>query len=226
MTTSWVPALGGWLLTYLLHSTLLLGGAWLVTRRGALAAARREVLWKVALVGGLVSATAQAAVMGGSLGWSLPLPAPASSTVSSTSAAQAEPEAWTGLLGERAGAASQADMSPAAAPPVDAAPRALVSPAQVPEPTPSAPMTAPGRLDGSGAGDGGCAGLARGRWAAGSPLCHPAGAGAPPDRAAPRRRGRGVAAAAGPPPGAGPGRSRHPAYRGARPRQSHCARRG
>ena len=144
MTTSWVPALGGWLLTYLLHSTLLLGGAWLVTRRGALAAARREVLWKVALVGGLVSATAQAAVMGGSLGWSLPLPAPASSTVSSTSAAQAEPEAWTGLLGERAGAAAtQADMSPAAAPPVDAAPRALVSPAQVPEPTPSAPMTAP-----------------------------------------------------------------------------------
>lgn len=143
MTASWVPALGGWLLTYLLHSTLLLGGAWLVTRRRVVAAARREVLWKVALVGGLVSATAQAEVMGGSLGWSLPLPPLANATVSSTSAAQAEPEAWTGLLGERAGVeAPQPGDGPAAEAPVDVAPEAMASPAVTADPAPTPAATA------------------------------------------------------------------------------------
>jgi HEAT repeat protein/beta-lactamase regulating signal transducer with metallopeptidase domain len=47
-----------WLLTYALHSTLLLGAAALLARhlRGE---AWRETLWKAALVGGLVTATAQ-----------------------------------------------------------------------------------------------------------------------------------------------------------------------
>ena len=51
-----------WLLTYLLHSTILLGGAWLLsatrTVRSALA---HDTLWKVCLVGGLVTATVQTA---------------------------------------------------------------------------------------------------------------------------------------------------------------------
>src|ERR1044071_3581294 len=48
-----------WLLTYLIHSTVLLGVAWLVTRRRRLEPAAAEVLWKVALVAGLVTGTIQ-----------------------------------------------------------------------------------------------------------------------------------------------------------------------
>ncbi len=51
--------LGGWLLTYLLHSTLLLGLAALVTSRWVRQAATRDVLWKVALIGGLVTSLVQ-----------------------------------------------------------------------------------------------------------------------------------------------------------------------
>jgi beta-lactamase regulating signal transducer with metallopeptidase domain len=47
-----------WLLTYALHSTLLLGAAALLARR-VRGEAWRETLWKAALVGGLVTATAQ-----------------------------------------------------------------------------------------------------------------------------------------------------------------------
>lgn len=49
-----------WLLTYLVHSTLLLGAAWSITRtleRRALPV--QELLWKVALVGGLATASLQ-----------------------------------------------------------------------------------------------------------------------------------------------------------------------
>lgn len=53
---------GSWLLTYALHSTLLLGLAWLLTRRLVESAARREQLWKAALVGGLLTATVQTAL--------------------------------------------------------------------------------------------------------------------------------------------------------------------
>jgi len=48
-----------WLLTYLIHSTVLLGVAWLATRRRRLEPAASEVLWKVALVAGLVTGTIQ-----------------------------------------------------------------------------------------------------------------------------------------------------------------------
>ena len=49
-----------WLLTYAVHSTLLLGGAWLVSRRlGGRRLAVQETLWKLALVGGLATATLQ-----------------------------------------------------------------------------------------------------------------------------------------------------------------------
>jgi len=50
-----------WLLTYLLHSTLLIGGVWLVSRCGLVRSASIEdVLWKVALLGGLCTASLQA----------------------------------------------------------------------------------------------------------------------------------------------------------------------
>src|SRR5437870_4629585 len=48
-----------WLLTYLIHSTVLLGVAWLVTRRGRLEPAASDLLWKVALLAGLVTGTIQ-----------------------------------------------------------------------------------------------------------------------------------------------------------------------
>ncbi len=57
-----LEALAAWLLNYLLHSSLLLGGAALVERHPALQRSlnARELLWRIALFGGLLSATAQA----------------------------------------------------------------------------------------------------------------------------------------------------------------------
>src|SRR5689334_11014126 len=51
-----------WMLTYLLHSTLLLGLAWLVSKplsRWSVSA--EEAVWKVALVGALLTASIQLA---------------------------------------------------------------------------------------------------------------------------------------------------------------------
>ncbi|HXL07929.1 MAG TPA: hypothetical protein VN964_13495, partial [Gemmatimonadales bacterium] len=48
-----------WLLTYLIHSTVLLGLVWLVTRRRRLEPAVSELLWKVAILAGLVTGTIQ-----------------------------------------------------------------------------------------------------------------------------------------------------------------------
>jgi Zn-dependent protease with chaperone function len=52
-----------WLFTYLVHSTVLLGGAWIVTTlRVVRSHDAREVLWKVALLGGIVTASVQTAL--------------------------------------------------------------------------------------------------------------------------------------------------------------------
>src|SRR5947209_4061267 len=48
-----------WLLTYLIHSTVLLGVAWLVTQRRRLEPATSDLLWKVALLASLVTGTLQ-----------------------------------------------------------------------------------------------------------------------------------------------------------------------
>jgi beta-lactamase regulating signal transducer with metallopeptidase domain len=74
-----------WACSYLLHSSLLIGGLWLAERRGWLArlsTATQETLWRLALLGGLVSA-------------SLPLLAPAltAPAVSSPAAVAAAPAA-------------------------------------------------------------------------------------------------------------------------------------
>ncbi len=51
-----------WLLTYLLHSTILLGGAWLAARVGLVRSpVARDTLWKVCLAGGILTATVQSA---------------------------------------------------------------------------------------------------------------------------------------------------------------------
>lgn len=47
-----------WLLTYLLHSTILLGGAWLLSAaRVVRSPVAKDTLWKVCLVGGILTAT-------------------------------------------------------------------------------------------------------------------------------------------------------------------------
>jgi len=54
------PAAAAWLLTYLLHSTLLLGSIWWAVKIGLVRSpALRDSLWKAAIAGGLVTATVQ-----------------------------------------------------------------------------------------------------------------------------------------------------------------------
>ncbi len=62
MTAAIAMHVGAWLLTYALHSTLLLGAAWAITRAPRVEHGVREIVWKVALVGGLVTATLQGAL--------------------------------------------------------------------------------------------------------------------------------------------------------------------
>jgi HEAT repeat protein/beta-lactamase regulating signal transducer with metallopeptidase domain len=109
------PIVGSWLLTYLLHSTLLLGLAWLATQRGFQAAAVRDVIWKAALVGGLATATLQSGLgfepLGGAMALGLDGSA-ARQLGSSTNTLKSEPsapDAWRGLIPspEPAGAAAE-----------------------------------------------------------------------------------------------------------------------
>jgi len=46
-----------WLLTYAAHSTLLIGAVWLLNRTARLARPLRELTWKLALLGGVATAT-------------------------------------------------------------------------------------------------------------------------------------------------------------------------
>lgn len=65
-------AVVAWLLTYGIHSTLFLGLAWIASKRLPLAA--EEGVWRLALVGGLLSATARTLLPGSALSWSTPAP--------------------------------------------------------------------------------------------------------------------------------------------------------
>lgn len=51
--------LAAWLSSYALHSTILLGLAWLVVRSRRVGPSAAEMIWKAALVGGVLTATAQ-----------------------------------------------------------------------------------------------------------------------------------------------------------------------
>lgn len=84
-----------WMLTYLLHSTLLLGLAWLASKplsRWSVAA--EETVWKLALVGALFTASLQLAAGWQPLAgrWNLAAPAPAA-TISVSTAREATPAA-------------------------------------------------------------------------------------------------------------------------------------
>ena len=48
-----------WLLTYAVHSTLLLGLAWVLTRNLVQSHGARDLIWKTALLGGLISSSIQ-----------------------------------------------------------------------------------------------------------------------------------------------------------------------
>jgi len=63
----------GWLLTYLVHSTLILLTVWAVTSSRRVSDATRDILWKAALVGALVTASVQGAVTREPLGGQLRL---------------------------------------------------------------------------------------------------------------------------------------------------------
>ena len=51
-----------WLLTYLVHSTLILLATWAITSRRHMSDAVRDLFWKTALVGGIVTASLQTVV--------------------------------------------------------------------------------------------------------------------------------------------------------------------
>ena len=55
--------LSAWLLTYAVHSTVLIGIVWLLVRRGLIRSHHlQDTFWKAALVGGVLTATAQTAL--------------------------------------------------------------------------------------------------------------------------------------------------------------------
>ncbi len=85
-------AMLAWGLTYLLHSTILIGAAWTATRCGLLRRlATREWCWRAALLGGVLSASLQ--TVGGVRPWmgSAPLPEQLGAAVTRTPAAPPEP---------------------------------------------------------------------------------------------------------------------------------------
>lgn len=58
LVEGFAATLGGWLVLYLVHSTVLLGLAWCITRsRVGLPEGIRDTVWKVAVVGGIVTAS-------------------------------------------------------------------------------------------------------------------------------------------------------------------------
>ncbi len=63
----------GWLLTYLVHSTVVLLAVWAIAAHARLTVAVRDILWKTALVGGIVTATVQTAATREPLGGQLRL---------------------------------------------------------------------------------------------------------------------------------------------------------
>jgi beta-lactamase regulating signal transducer with metallopeptidase domain/HEAT repeat protein len=116
--------IAAWLLTYALHSTVLLAAAALLTARWVRGEAWRETLWKAALLGGIVTASVQSAGwMISDLGrWEL-------FVLRSTASESAAPAV------ELPASASIATASPAAvAPAIDNAPAPSQSPAPVAPP--------------------------------------------------------------------------------------------
>src|SRR5512145_1994351 len=95
-------SLFAWLLTYLIHSTVLLGLAWLVTRQFRLEPAASDLLWKVALLASLVTGTIQSRLeLRTPAAMTLPSAArPRVQPVNVPSSATPAPELGTGGVGE------------------------------------------------------------------------------------------------------------------------------
>jgi hypothetical protein len=114
-----------WLLTYALHSTLLLAMAWVVTRGlGGRRLRLQETIWRCALLGALVTASAQLAF--GQLGHA-PIAGRWTLAVGGAPAAVPADAAEAALVGHAAGAAGEAHAAipvPAPAPETSAAARA------------------------------------------------------------------------------------------------------
>jgi len=80
--------LAAWLATYALHSTLLLAAAWVLARPGVRLLAWRDLLWKLALAGGVATSAVQVAARAP---LQAALPAPASAAGASPARAAAAP---------------------------------------------------------------------------------------------------------------------------------------
>ena len=59
MTGTFSSTALAWLLTYAIHSTVLLALAWLAVRARRWTPAATELLWKSAMLGGILTATVQ-----------------------------------------------------------------------------------------------------------------------------------------------------------------------
>lgn len=128
------PFAGSWLLTYLLHSSILLVGAGLLTHRLLRSPALRDLVWKTALVGGLVTATLQ---VGG--GWQ---PLGGAVVLARSAPVRAAPaEQWQGIMREPRAAAAPTTSAMGSAPSVDlaaeVAPAAATQPAELVAPVPT-----------------------------------------------------------------------------------------
>ena len=83
MRPDYIDTAASWLLTYMVHSTIILAVAWVVTSRASVSVGVRDVIWKFALLGGIATATVQTAIAREPLGGQLLLaprlgpPAPA-----------------------------------------------------------------------------------------------------------------------------------------------------
>ncbi len=133
------------LLTYLVHSTLLLGGAWVLTATGAVKAPHaRDTLWKVCLVGGLLTATVQTTWPGQPFGRRFWLPG-AAQAAQVVAAATPAPTSLPAPVPARPSVPSVARraQAPAGSAPATVASRAPISASRAP--TPYTPHPTPRR---------------------------------------------------------------------------------
>lgn len=126
-----LAALGAaWLLTYAVHSTVLIGAAWVFQRVGAVRSLRlRDLAWRGALVGGLLTASLQMGMGLAPWGFTLDVPRPPSLGALETlsgAAVHAVPEddahATDTLLAGPSDVAAEMPLDEALAPDITAAP--------------------------------------------------------------------------------------------------------
>ena len=71
IVSRYIDTAASWLLTYMVHSTIILVVAWVVTSRTRVSVGVRDVIWKFALLGGIATASVQTAVSREPLGGQL-----------------------------------------------------------------------------------------------------------------------------------------------------------